>query len=79
MDTTLPSDLIVEPIFLPPKSCGFLRHVGRVSAVFSACASRRDAHAKPFAWCQVGLTSEAARVLLALAWLVRVDDCAEHR
>jgi hypothetical protein len=29
--------------------------------------------------CQVGLTSEAARVLLPLAWLVRLDDTAEHR
>ena len=29
--------------------------------------------------CQVGLTSEAARVLLPLAWLVRVEDTAEHR
>jgi hypothetical protein len=29
--------------------------------------------------CQVGLTSEAARVLLPLSWLVRLDDTAEHR
>ena len=29
--------------------------------------------------CQVGLTSEAARVLLPLAWLVRVEDTPLHR
>ena len=29
--------------------------------------------------CQVGLTSAAARVLLPLAWLVRVEDLAEYR
>jgi hypothetical protein len=28
---------------------------------------------------QVGLTSEVARVLLPLAWLVRVEDTPEHR
>jgi hypothetical protein len=29
--------------------------------------------------CQVGLTSEAARMLLPLAWLVRINDTALHR